>query len=42
MPETNDDLERWRAFRAQFVNLTDPRKACRLPTPADIEELEGE
>ena len=42
MPETTDDLERWRALRAQFANVTDPKKACRLPTPADIEELEAE
>ncbi len=40
MPETADDLERWRALRAQFGNITDPKKACRLPTPADIERLE--
>ncbi len=26
---------------AQFVNVTDPKKACRLPTPADIERLEA-
>lgn len=41
MPEMTDDLERWRAFRAQFVEMTSPQRACRLPTPADIEELEG-
>jgi hypothetical protein len=42
MPETTDDLERWRALRAQFANVTDPKKACRLPTPADIERFETE
>lgn len=42
MPETSDDLERWRALRAQFDDVTDPRKACRLPTPADIERFETE